>query len=114
MNKYHSDYKLANTKVFLCLTKLCTIKTYGRVDVLIHIFLTSALVGGEWLVSRICRFTSEESVPYTHWIGGWVSPRAGLDYVDKLNFLNLPRLSRHTDYTTATLIISWSTAKVTG
>jgi hypothetical protein len=49
-------------------------KTYGGVDVQIHIFLTSALVGGEWSASRPCRFT-----PGTHFIGGWVDPRAGLD-----------------------------------
>jgi hypothetical protein len=24
-----------------------------------------------------------ESVPDTHWIGGWVGPRAGLDDVEK-------------------------------
>jgi hypothetical protein len=32
-------------------------KAYGGVDVQIHIFLTSALVGGEWSVSRSCRVT---------------------------------------------------------
>jgi hypothetical protein len=32
-------------------------KTYGIVDVYIHIFLTSALVGGEWWTSRPCRCT---------------------------------------------------------
>jgi hypothetical protein len=26
----------------------------------------------------------------THWIGGWVGPRAGLDKVEKLKFLILP------------------------
>jgi hypothetical protein len=41
-------------------------KAYGGVDVQIHIFLTSALVEGEWLASRAGRFT-----PGTHWIGGW-------------------------------------------
>jgi hypothetical protein len=50
---------------------------YGRVD--IFIFLTSALVGGEWSASRPCRFTPGERVPDAHWIGGWVDPRAGLD-----------------------------------
>jgi hypothetical protein len=48
-------------------------KAYEGVDVYIHIFLTSALVG-EWSTSRSGRFT-----PCTHWIGGWVNPRAGLD-----------------------------------
>jgi hypothetical protein len=36
--------------------RLQTLKTYGGVDVYIHIFLTSALVGGEWLASRLGRF----------------------------------------------------------
>jgi hypothetical protein len=28
----------------------------------------------------------------THWIGGWVDPRAGLDGVEKRKFLTLPGL----------------------
>jgi hypothetical protein len=43
------------------------------------IFLTSALDGGEWSASRTGRFTPRERAPDTHWIGGWVGPRAGLD-----------------------------------
>jgi hypothetical protein len=35
-------------------------KTYEVVDVYIHVFLISALVGGEWLASRSCRFTPRE------------------------------------------------------
>jgi hypothetical protein len=38
-------------------------KTYGGVDVEIHIFLTLALVGGEWSASRSDCFTSEERAP---------------------------------------------------
>jgi hypothetical protein len=33
-------------------------KAYGEVDVYIIVFLTSALVGGEWSPSRSGRFTS--------------------------------------------------------
>jgi hypothetical protein len=54
-------------------------KAYGGVDVKIHIFLTSALVGGEWSTSRPGRFTPGERDPDTHCIGDWVDPRAGLD-----------------------------------
>jgi hypothetical protein len=46
-------------------------------------FLISALAGGEWSASRPCRFTPGEGTPGTHWIGGWVDPRAGLDDVEK-------------------------------
>jgi hypothetical protein len=67
-------------------------KTFGGVDILIHVFLTSALVEGEWSASRPCRFTIGESVPSTHWVGGWVGPRAGLDDVEKRKFLTLLRL----------------------
>jgi hypothetical protein len=56
-------------------------------DVYIHIFLTSALVGGEWSTSRPGRFT-----PGTHLIGGWVDLRAGLDDLEKRKFLTQPGL----------------------
>jgi hypothetical protein len=45
-------------------------------------FLTLALDGGEWSVSRPRRFTLEKNATGTHWIGGWVGPRAGLDAVE--------------------------------
>jgi hypothetical protein len=67
-------------------------KAYGGVDVHIHIFLTSALAGGEWSASRPCRFTPCERAPGIHWIGGWVSPRPGLDEVEKRKFLILTGL----------------------
>jgi hypothetical protein len=57
---------------------------YGGVDVKIHVFLTSALDGGEWSVSRTGRF-----IPGTHWIGGWAGPRTGLDDTEKRKFLHL-------------------------
>jgi hypothetical protein len=43
----------------------------------------SALDGGEWSASRPGRFTPREVAPGTHWIGGWVGPRALLDEVVK-------------------------------
>jgi hypothetical protein len=58
-------------------------KTYGGVEVYINIFLTSALVGSEWLASRPGRFTPKERAPGTHWIGDWVDPRTGVD-VEKI------------------------------
>jgi hypothetical protein len=67
-------------------------KAYGAVDVYIHIFLTSALVRGEWSASHLGRFTPGERTPCTHWIGGWVDPRSGLDDLDKRKFLTVPGL----------------------
>jgi hypothetical protein len=46
-------------------------------------FLTSALDGSEWLASSTGRFTPRERASGTHWIEGWVGPRAGLDAVEK-------------------------------
>jgi hypothetical protein len=77
----------------------------------------SALAGGEWSVSRPCRFTPGERAPGTHWIGGWVGPRASLDDVEKRKFLILPwreirplgrpapLASRYTDYAIPARII---------
>jgi hypothetical protein len=73
-------------KLSLCLTnnKYYAMKAHGAVDVEIHIFLTSALDGGEWSASLPGHFTPGERDPYTHWIGGWVGPRASLDDVEKI------------------------------
>jgi len=52
------------------------------VEVQLYTFLTSALDGGEWLASHHSYFTpSGRELPHTHWIGDWVSPKAGLDAV---------------------------------
>jgi hypothetical protein len=59
-------------------------KAHGGVDVWIHTFLNSA--------SRSGRFTSVERAPGTHWIGGWINPRAGLDDLEKGKFLSLSGL----------------------
>jgi hypothetical protein len=72
------------------LVQYSTTKTYGGVHVYSHVFLTSALVGGEWSASHPGRFTLEGRAPGTHWIGGWVGPTASLDDVEKGKFLTLP------------------------
>jgi hypothetical protein len=56
-------------------------KAYEGVDVRIHVFLTSALVGDEWSPSLPGRFTPGERASGTHWIGGWMGPKTGLDAV---------------------------------
>jgi hypothetical protein len=71
-------------------------KAYRGVNVQIHIFLTSALGGDEWSASRPGRFTLGEKAPSTHWIGGWVDPRAGVDDMEKRKFLTLLGLELQT------------------
>jgi hypothetical protein len=48
-----------------------------------------ALVGGDWSASRPCLFAPGETAPSgTHWIGGWVVPRAGLNFMEEDKFLS--------------------------
>jgi hypothetical protein len=58
-------------------------KAYWGVEVQLHTFFTSPLDGGERSASRPGRFTLKYRAPGTHWIEGWVGPRAGLDAVAK-------------------------------
>jgi hypothetical protein len=67
-------------------------KAYVGVDVQTYVILTSVLVWGEWSASRPGRFTPGERVPGTHWIGGWVGPKAGLEDMEKWKFLPQPGL----------------------
>jgi hypothetical protein len=46
------------------LIKLYTMKAYGRVNVYVHIFLTSALAVGEWSASHPRRFTRRGNSPW--------------------------------------------------
>jgi hypothetical protein len=55
-------------------------KTYGRVEVLLY---HSSLDECEWSASRPGRFTPGERITDTHWIGGWMGPRASLYAVEK-------------------------------
>jgi hypothetical protein len=57
-----------------------------------HIFLISALAGGEWSASRLGRFTAGERASGTHLIRSWLDPRLDLDDVEKREFLTLPGL----------------------
>jgi hypothetical protein len=56
-------------------------------DVQMQVFLTSALVGGLWSASRPGPFTLGERTSGTHFIGGWVDPRTGLDDVERREIL---------------------------
>jgi hypothetical protein len=55
-------------------------------------YLTSALAGGQWSALRPDHFKPGERAAGTHWIGGWLDSRAGLDDVEKGKFLTLPGL----------------------
>jgi hypothetical protein len=66
-------------KLSLWLTKYHAMKTYGGMEIQMHVFLTSTLDGGEWLDSRPGRFTPEETAPDIHLIEGWVGPRTDLN-----------------------------------
>jgi hypothetical protein len=58
-------------------------KAYGESGGIAPPFLTSALDGDEWPVSRSCRFIPGEIAPDTHWRGGWVHINADLVAVGK-------------------------------
>jgi hypothetical protein len=71
-----------------------------------------------WSASRSGRFTPSERALGTHWIGGWVGFRAGLDAESKRKIPNprrdsnpdhpivQPVVSRYTDWAIPALIIS--------
>jgi hypothetical protein len=84
-----SATKEINVKVklslcFFFLTEHHATKAYWMSEGLaLYTFLTSAVDGGKCSASRPGYFTPRERAPVTHWIGGWVGPRAGLDVVVK-------------------------------
>jgi len=63
------------------------------VEVQLHAFFTSALVGGELSASRPGHFTPKERAPGTHWIGGLMGPRTVLGAVVKRKIPNPRRES---------------------
>jgi hypothetical protein len=67
-------------------------KTYGELDVQIHIFLTSQLDGGGWPASSRGRFTPRGKSPPSALDRRLGGPRAGLDDIEKRKFLTLPGL----------------------
>jgi hypothetical protein len=62
-------------------------KTYGGVDIYIKVLLTSALVGGRDQLHALVALPPGERATGTHWVGDWVSPRAGLDDLRSENSL---------------------------
>jgi len=59
------------------------VKAFWGEEVQLYAFLTSVRDGCEWSVLHPGRFASGDRTLGTHWIGGWVSPRASLDAVVK-------------------------------
>jgi hypothetical protein len=78
------------------LIKRCAMMTYGAGEEVYSSAILDLCTKWEWSASRPGNLT-----PSTHWIGGWVSPRAGLDAVEKRRLLSLPGLQplarRYTD-----------------
>jgi hypothetical protein len=73
-------------KVSLCfLTKHHAMKAYWGSEYIAPLILD----GGEWSASHPGRFILKERAPGTHWIGGWVDPRAILDTVVKRKISSL-------------------------
>jgi hypothetical protein len=60
---------------------ICYVLQFCAIAALNEHHAMKALDGGEWSASRPCRFIPRERAPRTHWIGGWVGPRACLDRV---------------------------------
>jgi hypothetical protein len=58
-------------------------KTYGGSGCIDPHFLDLGISLGEWSASSPFRFYHRERARGTHFIGGWVDPRAGLDDMDK-------------------------------
>jgi hypothetical protein len=71
----------------LGITKYHAIKMHGGVEAKLHTFLTWVLDGSEWSASHLSHFTTGERAPSTHWIGGWVGPRGGVDALMKRKIL---------------------------
>jgi hypothetical protein len=57
------------------------------VDVQLHVFLTSTLIGGEWSGSRLGRFTPDKASAVLGQIGDVSDPRTGLDDVESRKVL---------------------------
>jgi hypothetical protein len=63
-------------------------KTYGRVEVYVHVYFLSALDENGQAVSRSCNISPGERASDSHWID-WMGPRASMDAVEN-NLLPLP------------------------
>jgi len=60
---YYQTDIYANVQLSLCLFKNHSIRSYGEMEVQLHLFLTSALDGGVLSVIRLCCFTPGKKLP---------------------------------------------------
>jgi hypothetical protein len=80
---YLQAKKKVNLKLSLCLINYAPHhEDRSEGEGIVPPFLTLALDGGKWSASHPGRFTPGEIAAGSHWIGGWVGPRAGLDAVE--------------------------------
>jgi hypothetical protein len=69
-------------------------KTYGRMEVMLHAYLVSVRDGGKWTASVHGRFSLWERAPDIRWTVGSVGLRAALDSaVMESRILDGPALS---------------------
>jgi hypothetical protein len=80
-------------------------KAYVGDDVQIHIFLTSALIGAEWLASRSGRFILGERASGSHWIRRWVGPKIDLEDTERREN-SCPYRDSHSDPSVFQLVAS--------
>jgi hypothetical protein len=99
---------IPKAKLSLCLTKYHAMKTYWEWRYISTHFLTSALDESEWSVSRSDHFAPSERAPSTHWIGGWVDPRAVLDTVVKRKIPS-PRWESNSSHPIIPSVADWTT-----
>jgi hypothetical protein len=85
-----------SSKKMMKKAKLYAIKIYGGSGGIAPPFLTLELDGGEWSALRTGHFTFMERAPGSHWIGGWVDHRAGLNIMEKRKIL--PGMSHQLSY----------------
>jgi hypothetical protein len=73
---------ISTSKVKKICPRTCHVDKW-EVEVKLHSFLILALDGSEWFTLCPSHFTPAKGSSVTHWIGGWVGPRANPDYLEK-------------------------------
>jgi hypothetical protein len=69
---------------------------HGEVEAQLRAFFAFELDTTHSSDSRPGRFNSGKRAPTTHWIGGWVGPKAGQDTAEEKNLPYLPGIEYYT------------------